>query len=56
MSFCTSCISLNVKIFIGSKLHTYQNIAAKKAQAGVYLIKESSIEIHILGQDGDFRK
>ena len=57
-SRCTSCISLNVKnIFIQSKLHTYQNIATKKAYAGVcYLIKKSSIKVHIPGQDGDFRK
>ena len=57
-SRCTSCISLNVKnICIQSKLHTYQNIATKKAHAGVcYLIKKSSIKIHIPGQDGDFRK
>ena len=56
-SRCTRCISLNVKIFlIGSKLHTYQKIATKKAHADVcYLIKESSIEIHIPGQDGDVR-
>ena len=57
-SRCTSCISLNVKnIFIQSKLHTYQNIATKKAHAGVcYLIRKSSVKIHIPGQDGDFRK
>ena len=35
----------------------YQNIATKKAHAGAcYLIKKSSIKIHIPGQDGDFRK
>ena len=40
-----------------SKLHTYQNIATKKAHAGVcYLIKKSSMKIHIPGQDSDFRK
>ena len=40
-----------------SKLHTYQNIATKKAHAGdCYLIKKNSIKIHIPGQDGDFRK
>ena len=57
-SRCTSCISLNVKnIFIQSKRHTYQNIATKKAHAGVgYLIKKSAIKIHIPGQDGDFTK
>ena len=57
-SRCTSCISLNVKnIFIQSKLHTYQNIATKKAHAGVcYVIKESSIKIHVPVQDGDFGK
>ena len=57
-SRCTSCISLDVKnIFIQSKLHTYQNIATKKAHAGVCnLIKKSSIKIHIPGQDGNFRK
>ena len=57
-SRCTSCISLNIKNFvIGSKLHTYQNIATKKAHAGVcYLRKESSIKIHIPCQVGDFRK
>ena len=57
-SRCASCISLNVKnIFIQSKLHTYQNIATQKSHAGVcYLIKKSSIKIHIPGQDGDFRK
>ena len=32
-------------------------MATKKAHAGVcYLIKKSSIKIHIPGQDGDFRK
>ena len=48
-SRCTSCISLNAKIFfIESKIHIYQNVATKNAHAGVcYLIKESSIEIHI---------
>ena len=54
-----ACISLNVKnIFIQSKLiHTYQNIAIKKAHAGVcYLINKRSIKIHIPGQDSDFRK
>ena len=55
-SRCTSCISLNVKnIFIQSKLITYYS--NKKAHAGVcYLIKKSSIKIHIPGQDGDYRK
>ena len=57
-SRCTSCIALNAKnIFIQSKRHTYQNIATKKAHADVcYLLKKSSIKIHISGQDGDFRK
>ena len=55
---CSKSISLNVKnIFIQSKLHTYQNIATQKAHAGVcYLIKKTSIKIHIPGQEGDFRK
>ena len=40
-----------------SKLHIYQNIAAKKAHAGVcYVIKKNSMKIHIPRQDGDFRK
>ena len=49
---------LNVRnIFIQSKLHTYQNIATKKAHAGVcHVIKKNSIKIHIPRQDGDFRK
>ena len=57
-SRCTSCISLNVRnIFIQSKLHTYQNIATKKAHAGVcYVTKKTSIKVHMPGQDGDFRK
>ena len=57
-SRCTSCISLNVRnSFIQSKRHTYQNIATKKAHAGVcHVIKKNAIKIHIPRQDGDFRK
>ena len=57
-SRCTSCISLNVEYFFtGSKLHTYQNITTKIAHDLLqYLVKESSIELHMPGQDGNFRK
>ena len=54
---CRNSISLNVKFFfIGSKLHTYQNISTKNSHAGVcYLIRESPIEIHIPGSRWRFQ-